>query len=223
MAVEPDHRRPERNTRSRSTGVPQTRTREVRPLPPHRHLDRRVLRLIRKSRIASQEWKQHRMPPHDGVDVDKSADENHIPALQRDALILDPHTASSWIELRLQPETANTDEDNLGPRPPVRQTCRRSPARLPAGVAGGEPSRGSAPEHGHIQSGGAVSFVVRDRGDDDRCRYADRHTSRGLRRSRCTASEYRGKNEQEPYSTSHNRYPTPTCSRAARLTNLGEI
>jgi len=42
-------------------------------------------------------------------------DENHIPALQRDALIQDPHAAGSWIELHLEPETANTDEVSLGP------------------------------------------------------------------------------------------------------------
>lgn len=80
--------------------------------------------------------------PHDGVDVDKSAwkaglhaqrldnprsrgavhlvDENHGPTLRRDALILDPHTASSWIELHLQPETANTNEVSLRSRPSVR-------------------------------------------------------------------------------------------------------
>src|SRR5258706_341902 len=77
------------------------------------------------------------MAPHHGVDVDKSAwkagfyaqrldnprsrgavhlvDENHVPTLRRDAPILDPHTASSWIELHLQPETANTDEVRLAP------------------------------------------------------------------------------------------------------------
>jgi hypothetical protein len=42
-------------------------------LPPHRNLDRRVLRLIGKSRIAAQERKQRRIAPHDGVDVDNSA------------------------------------------------------------------------------------------------------------------------------------------------------
>src|SRR5258705_12494234 len=170
------------------------------------------------------------MAPHHGVDVDKSAwkagfyaqrldnprsrgavhlvDENHVPTLRRDAPILDPHTASSWIELHLQPETANTDEVRLGPGPPVRQNRRRPPARLPAGIAGCEPSRGSAPEHGHIQSAGPVAFVVPDRGDDDRGGYADGargHGPAGLRTSRCTATEYGCNSEEGPHDSSHNR------------------
>src|SRR5258705_900718 len=170
------------------------------------------------------------MAPHHGVDVDKSAwkagfyaqrldnprsrgavhlvDENHVPVLRRDALILDPHTASSWIELHLQRETANTDEVSLRPRPPVRQNRRPPTARLAAGIAGCEPSRGSAPEHGHIQRGGAVGFVVPDRGDDDRCGYADgatRHGSGGLCTSRCTATEYGCNSEEGPHDSSHDR------------------
>jgi hypothetical protein len=128
-----------------SAGVSQTRTREVSHLPPRRNLDRRVLRLIGKSRIAAQKRKQRRMAPHDGVDVDKFArkaglrahclddprsrgavyfvDENHVHTLRRDALILDLHTASSWIELHLKPATANGDEVRLRPRPSVWQAC----------------------------------------------------------------------------------------------------
>lgn len=104
-----------------------------------------MLRLIGKSLIAAEERIQHRMAPHESVNVDISAwkaglhahrldnprsrgavylvNENHVVTLRRDVLSLDPHTASSWIELHLQPETANTDEVRLRPRPPVRQTC----------------------------------------------------------------------------------------------------
>jgi ribosome-associated protein len=37
-------------------------------LPPHRHLDRRVVRLIGKPRLAAQERKQRGIAPHQGVD-----------------------------------------------------------------------------------------------------------------------------------------------------------
>jgi len=73
-------------------------------------------------------------------------------------------------------------------------------AGLRAGIARCEPTWCSAPEHGHIQGGGAVGFVVRDRGDDDRRGYADR---RGLRTSCCTAAEHCGDSEQRRYA-SHN-------------------
>jgi len=56
-----------------SAGVSQTRTREVRHLPPDRNFGRRVLRLIGKSRITAQERKQRWVALHDRVDIDNSA------------------------------------------------------------------------------------------------------------------------------------------------------
>lgn len=82
------------------------------------------------------------MAPHKAINVDRPAwkagfhaqrlddprsgdtvhlvDENDVPTLRRDALILDPDLASSWIELDLQPEAANTDRVSLRATPPVR-------------------------------------------------------------------------------------------------------
>src|SRR5688500_4381552 len=170
------------------------------------------------------------MAPHDAVDVDERArktrlhadrldnprsraavhlvDENHVPTLRRDVLILNPHTTSPRIELHLQPEAANTDKVSLRPRPPVRQACGRSAAKLRGGVAGCEPSGGSAPEYCHTQSGGAVGFAVPDGGDGDRCGYAEsaaRDGSAGLRTSRCTATEGGCNNQEDPHCPVHGR------------------
>ena len=126
------------------------------------------------------------MTPHEGIDVDESAwkaglhahrldnprsrgavhlvDENHVPTLQRDALILDPQTASSRIERHLEPEPANTDEVSFGPEPPVRENCRPPSAGLSAGIAACEPSRvprqNTAASRVEVPSASSCAIVV---------------------------------------------------------------
>ena len=118
-----------------------------------------------------------------------SVDKDYVHTLRRDALVLDSHRPFSRWSLHFQPETANTDDVRLRPRPPTRQSSRRCSARLPARIISCEPSRSSAPEHRDVENGGAVGLFVRDRGDDDRCGYARVTRASGLRKNRSRPAE----------------------------------